>query len=197
MHICFPSLSYSLNGEPTSGVGSQVAVLAQALVNAGHRVSVIDLAGDRAEMLTDNRDVRVQRVQVGKLHWFISRVPLIGGVLALPVREIEYSLAIWRGVSRTNKSQAIDVIEGTETGMLLLALFWRKAPVLIRLHGEQYTFVKYTPGMRLTMGLRLARLLQRIALRRVKLLISPSHAHAREIQSELGASQPPIVVVQV
>jgi glycosyltransferase involved in cell wall biosynthesis/SAM-dependent methyltransferase len=195
MHICFPYLSYSFNGEPTSGVGSQGTLLAQGLVKSGHEVSVIDLAPERQNVITDNGGVQVLRVSAGNLHWFVSKLPVIGQTLTLPVREIEYSIAVWRGVNQANRSRAIDVIEGTETGMLLLALFWRKSPVVIRLHGEQYTFVKHTPNMRLTLSLRLARALQRIALRRAKLLISPSYAHAREIQTELGPLRPPIVVV--
>ncbi|HSQ25128.1 MAG TPA: glycosyltransferase, partial [Pyrinomonadaceae bacterium] len=49
--------------------------------------------------------------------------------------------------------------------------------------------------MRLSASVRLSRRLQRIALRKAKLLISPSYAHAREIRNELDGPLPPIVVV--
>jgi glycosyltransferase involved in cell wall biosynthesis/LmbE family N-acetylglucosaminyl deacetylase/SAM-dependent methyltransferase len=195
MNICFTSLSYSVNGEPTSGVGSQVRLLAHALVDAGHWPTVVDLAPEEACVVTDERGVNVYREPSGKLHWFISKVPVVGRILASPVREIEYSIAVWRGVRKANRERTVDLIEGTETGMLLLALLWKQSPLLIRLHGERYTFQKYTPGVRLTLGLRLSRALQRVALRRAKLLISPSYAHAREIHNELGTPHPEIVVV--
>ena len=195
MNICCPSLSYPVNGEATSGVGSQVRLLAHGLVDAGHTISVIDLAVDEPTVVADERGVEVYRERCGNVHWFVSKLPLVGKICTLPLREIEYSIAVWRGVRKANRVRRIDLIEGTETGMLLLALLWKKSPVVIRLHGEQYTFHKYTPGMRLSAAVRLSRWFQRIALRRAKLLISPSYAHAREIRSELCGVLPPIVVV--
>ncbi len=184
-----------MNGGATSGVGSQVRLLAHGLIEAGNSISVIDLAEGEQLTTTDDRGAKVHRMTSGKLHWFARKLPLVGKMLALPIREIEYSILAWRGVRRANKNGKLDLIEGTETGMLLVALFCREVPVIIRLHGEQYTFHKYTPGLRLTLAVRLSRVLQRIALRRAKLLISPSYAHAHEIQSELGTSHPPIAVV--
>ncbi len=195
MNICFPSLSYPVNGYASSGVGSQVRLLAHSLIESGNSISVVDLADKDESSRSDERGAEIIRVRSGKLHWFAGKLPLIGALLALPLRELEYSIAVWRGVRRANKIRKLDLIEGTETGMLLVALFFRQAPLLIRLHGEQYTFLKYTPGLRLSFGVRLSRMLQRLALRRAKLLVSPSYAHAREIQEELGRPHPPIVVV--
>ncbi|HXT63753.1 MAG TPA: glycosyltransferase [Pyrinomonadaceae bacterium] len=192
MHICFPSLSYPLNGEPTSGVGAQVRLLATALTAAGHQVSVVDLSKQPA--VSDDHGVTVHRVRAHRMHWLVGKLPLVGKPLALPVRELEYSFAVWKAVRAIHKSRRIDVVEGTETGMLLLALS-PKMPVIIRLHGEQYTFQKFTPGIKLTFGLQLTRALQRMALKRAKLLISPSNAHAREIQGEITQVLPPMVVV--
>jgi glycosyltransferase involved in cell wall biosynthesis/LmbE family N-acetylglucosaminyl deacetylase len=194
MHICFPSLSYPLNGEPASGVGSQVRLLGHALAEAGHSISVVDLASE-PNVITDAPGINVYRVCAGKLHWFAGKLPLVGKSLSVPLREIEYSYAVWRGVKQSHRARKVELIEGTETGMLLLALFWKHSPIVIRLHGEQYTFEKYTPEMRLKPGVRLSRVLQRIALRRAKLLISPSDAHAREIRAELGPARPPIAIV--
>lgn len=193
MNICFPSLSYPLNGDATSGVGSQVRLLAHSLIDSGNSISVVDLA-ERAQVVTDDRGAEVHRMRCGNLHWYAGKLPLLGKLLALPVRELEYSFAVLRGVREANKVRKLDLIEGTETGMLFVSLFC-KAPVVIRLHGEQYTFHKYTPGLQLTSAVRFARVLQRIALRRAKLLISPSYAHAQEIQNEMGPAHPPIVVV--
>jgi len=195
MNICFASLSYPRSGETVSGVGTQVEMLAQALVKAGHSISVIDDAGGGQTSEAAEGGVQIYRMRSGKLHWYAGKLPLIGNALALPLREIEFSIAAWRGVRRAHRAGKLDLIEGTETGMLLLAGFLKTVPLVIRLHGEQYTFLKFTPGSRMGVGLRITRALQRLALRRARLLISPSKAHAREIEKELGSSHPPIVVV--
>lgn len=169
-------------------------MLAHALVARGHTVSVVDLA-EQPALLADEHGVDVCRVRSGRLHWFLSRIPLVGNTLSLPVRELEYCWAVWRATRRIHRLRPIELVEGTETGMLLLALFWRHCPLVIRLHGEQYTFQRFTPGTEITLGLRLTRVLQRIALRRAKVLVSPSHAHAREIAGELDHKHPPMVVI--
>ena len=192
MNICFVALSFPSKDEPTSGVGSQVRVLAEALIAAGHSVQVVTLG--RSNATHYDHGIEVHEVRSGNLHWYIGKLPLLGRVFVEAARELEYGIAAMKGVRRAAKTRAVDLIEGAETGMLLLSLLWRPSPVVVRLHGEQYTFHKYTPGMRLTTGIRLARLLQRTALRRAKLLISPSRAHAIEIQHELN-SELPIAVV--
>ena len=186
MNICFPSLSYPVNGYASSGVGSQVRLLAHSLLESGNSISVVDLTEKEETTTTDEHGAQILRMKSGKLHWFAGKLPLIGALLTLPLREIEYSIAAWRGVRAANKLRKLDLIEGTETGMLLVALLSKRTPLLIRLHGEQYTFHKYTPGLRLSLGVRLSRMLQRVALRRATLLVSPSYAHAHEIQNELG-----------
>jgi len=185
MNICFASLNYPLNGRASSGVGSQVQCLAQSLVKAGHSVSVIDLATNGQNRIVEDRGVKVYSMRSGNIHWFAAKLPLVGKVLALPIREIEYSIAVWRGIRRAGQTQDIDLIEGTETGALLIPLLSRAIPLIIRLHGERYTFYKNTPRMALKLDVRLSRAIQRFAIRRAKLLISPSRAHAEEIAREL------------
>jgi glycosyltransferase involved in cell wall biosynthesis len=194
MHICFNALDYPSAGGG-GGVGNQVRMLARGLVEAGCRVSVIALAQKGLPVFSEDDGIRVHRVPCGNLHWHLSRLPLHGRLLTLPVREIERSWALWRRLRAVHKTQTIDVVEGTETGMLLTSLGMSKIPFLCRLHGEPYTFVKHTPGLTLTAGLRLCRALQRAALRRARRLVSPSRAHAQEIAGELGRRRPRIEVV--
>jgi glycosyltransferase involved in cell wall biosynthesis len=195
MNICFASLNYPLDGRATSGVGSQVRWLAHSLVQAGHSVSVIDLATDGQNSITEDRGVKLYRMRRGNLHWFAGKLPLVGKLLALPMREIEYSVAVWRGIRRAGQTHEIDLIEGTETGAMLLPLLCRRIPLVIRLHGDRYTFHKYTPGLRMTLDVRLSRALQRFALRRARLLLSPSQAHAREVAQELHADDASIRII--
>ncbi|MHB1422890.1 MAG: glycosyltransferase [Gemmataceae bacterium] len=194
MHICFNALDYpsAIGG---GGVGTQVQLLGRALVEAGHRVTVIDLAQKGLADETEDHGVRVCRVRCGNWHWYLSKLPGVGRLFVLTVREIERSWAVWRRIRAIHQSDPIDIVEGTETAMLLLAYHRSLLPSVIRLHGEPYTFVKHTPDLPLTLDLRWTRFLQRWALRRARLLISPSYRHAREIREELGKSAPPLEVV--
>jgi glycosyltransferase involved in cell wall biosynthesis len=194
MHLCFVALSYPVDGGPSSGVSTQVRVLAEAMIELGHSVSIVAL-GSSETLRTENKGIRICSVTSGKLHWYISKLPLVGKALALPIRELEYSLAAWRGVRKINKVEKLDLIEGTETGMLAVSSLIKFAPVIIRLHGEQYTFHQHTPNMRLTVAVRLSRIVQRLALRRAEMLVSPSHAHATTITEECGSTLSPIRVI--
>lgn len=188
MKICFVALSFGRAGEPASGVGAQLRLLAETLIASGHSVQVITL-GTRTCVRVEE-GIETHEVTAGHIHWYVSRLPFIGRLLALPVRELEYGLAAFKGVRQAEKTGAADIIEGTETGMVILALLRSEAPIVIRLHGEQYTFHRHTPDLKMTIGVRLARWLQRFALRRARVLISPSHAHAAEIARELVTECP-------
>lgn len=194
MNICFLAYDYP-SASGGGGVGNQVRILGRALVRAGHQVTVVDLARPGLPSYQEDEGVRIYRVQPGGLHWYISKLPGMGSLLSQAWRELEYAWAGYGLVRRLHKQTPFDIIEGTETGALGVALGLRDVPLVIRLHGEKYTFYKHTPGHSLTPGLRLSRVLQRMALRRARVLISPSQAHAREIGTELGGKHPPIQVI--
>lgn len=194
MHICYASLSYPLNSG-TSGVGAQTQVLARGLTARGDSVSVIALKPRMETEFIDDEGVRIYPTATTNLHWHADKIPALGFHVSLPIRELEYSYAAWQTLARIRTKGTPDLVGATETGALFIALLSRNIPVVIRLHGEQYTFHKYTPGTPLPLSVRLSRFLQRIALRRVRMLISPSVIHAREIANELGPRHPPIVVI--
>jgi glycosyltransferase involved in cell wall biosynthesis/LmbE family N-acetylglucosaminyl deacetylase/SAM-dependent methyltransferase len=194
MHICFLSLDYP-SSTSGGGVGNQVCMLGQALVAAGHRATVLALADPELPAFIDDEGVRVFRVQTGHMHWYVSKTPLIGPVLSQAIRELEYSLAFYRQLCTLHSQEPFDVIEGTETSSVAVGYLLKDVPLIIRLHGERYTFDKYTPDRPMTNGTRLGRLVQRISIRHAKILISPSQAHAREIAEELKQKHPPIHVV--
>lgn len=194
MNLCFATPTYLEAGYPiNSGVATATHALACGLVELGHRVQVVALSRTACgDTLLDG--VRVQYVQPDQLHWYASKMPLIGQHLAQPLRELANSLRLGRAVLRLHRQHAFDLIESTETSSLALA-FQRAAPLIIRLHGEEYTFAQYTPTQRLRVALRLTRALQRIALWRATKLISPSAAHAQAVAKELGRSVETITVV--
>lgn len=195
VRICFAAYDYPAR-QSGGGVGRQVQILARRLAKAGHSATVIALRGDAStgESL-DDEGVQVHYVVPSNLHWYIYRIPRLGAVLALALREIEYSRVAFRAIQALHAQQPFDLIEGTETGANGLSKLDTRLPLLIRLHGEQYTFRKYTSGLPLTNGVKLARHVQRSAIRSAQMLISPSRAHASEIAGEFAPQQLPITVI--
>ncbi|HEB78027.1 MAG TPA: glycosyltransferase family 1 protein [Methylothermaceae bacterium] len=194
MNICFLAYDYP-SSTGGGGVGNQVRILGRALVRAGHQVTVVAMARPGLPAYQEDEGVRIHRVRPGNLHWYVFKTPGVGSLFTMALRELEYAWAGYRLVRRLHRQTPFDIIEGTETGALGVALGLRDVPLVIRLHGEIYTFYKYTPGLALTPGLRLSRILQRMALRRARVLISPSQAHAHEIDAELDGKHPPITVI--
>jgi glycosyltransferase involved in cell wall biosynthesis len=194
MRIGFISLDYPSHSGG-GGVGNQVRTIGQALVHQGHQVTVVALAQPGQPGFIEDGGVKVYRVEQSSLHWYLYKLPWLGRLLALAVRELEYGWAAYRQIRTLHVQMPFDVIEGTETGAFWVALLLKSAPLIIRLHGEQYTFCKYTPDLPLTINIRLSRLLQRMTIRRARLLTSPSQAHACEIAAELGQDHPAIEVI--
>ncbi|HWE52084.1 MAG TPA: glycosyltransferase [Bryobacteraceae bacterium] len=188
MHICHLSLDYPTKAGG-SGVGTQVHTLSHALIARGYRVTVLALAARGEPEVENDRGVQVRRMRPGNLHWYCTKIPWLGRKIAPALREMEYSWAALRALQRLHAENPVDVVEGTEAGMLGVAL-WHRLPVLTRLHGEEYTFACHTPGVKVGFPLWSARVLQRMAIRRAGLLVSPSIAHAREIHRELHGRVP-------
>lgn len=194
MNLCFVTPTYLEAGQATnSGVATAIHTLAHGLQAAGHVVTVVALSrAMRGDAELDG--VRVHYVQPDQLHWYVSKMPLIGRHLAQPLRELANSLRLARAVRRLHRQQPFDVIESTETGSFFLA-WQRDLPLIIRLHGEEYTFAMHTPTLRLSFALRLTRALQRTALWRAQALISPSAAHAECVAKELRRPAERICIV--
>jgi glycosyltransferase involved in cell wall biosynthesis len=188
MNVCFIAMDYP-SSQSGGGVGSQVRALARAMVHAGHQVSVVALGKPNGSTRDVEEDdgIEIHRVFPGNLHWYVHRIPWLGQWLTLPLRELEYSWAVYKCLRMSLREKSLDIIEATETSAFFAAHLLRQQPLVVRLHGERYTFHKYTPGLPMTVGLRLSRILQRSVLRRASFLISPSQAHAQEIKQELGS----------
>lgn len=195
MHICYASLDYPTPSGNGGGVGKYVQKIGQTLVQQGHRVTVVAQAQRGEPLFFEDQGVRVFRVPHGNLHWYLYQIPGIGGLVTLPIRELEYSFHIYRQVKALHAQTPFDLIEGIETGTFWIALGLKNVPLIIRLHGDHYSFHKYTPDLSLSPGLRLARVLQRMAIRQAKLLTSPSQAHADEVAGELNFRHPAIQVI--
>ena len=184
MHICFTSFDY-----PTEvsggGVGSYVQTVGKELVCKGHDVSVLALKKDGCPTELVDEGVRIYFFSPGNIHYYVSKIPILGRILALPIRELEYSWGAFVNLKKINRKKKVEIIEGIETGNFFIALSRFNKRHIIRLHGEKYTFYKYTEGQHLSFDIRLARLIQRFAIKRVPSLSAPSEVHAAEISAEL------------
>lgn len=194
MRICFLSYDYP-SPLGSGGVGNQTKILASALAREGHEVSVIDSYRPGFPEECEEEGVKIYRVKTGNLHWYVYRTLVIGGLFSRAVLELEQSWGAYRLIKKLNNRKPFDLIETSEARSFWVSLLLKNIPIAVRLHGEEYTFFKHTPSLVFGFGIKLARALQRIAMRRAKVFISPSVAHAQEIRNEFGLNLPPLKVI--
>lgn len=195
MHICFASLDYP-DEKGGGGVGTYVQIIGRELVRQGHRVSVVALKKENGlSGVADDQGLRVYRIQPGNIHWYVSKLPLIGKILALPIRELEYSNAVLKAVAVIDRKDPVDIVEGTETGTYGFRRLRPGIKTVIRLHGERYTFAKYTPPGKIPIDVKISRYFQRKAFLSADGLTAPSKAHANEIKAEMKGRGPSVEIV--
>ena len=90
MHICFLTITYH-SASAGGGAESYISTMAEALVERGHRVSIIALG----EGNLSNGQVRLIQLPAPRWHWFLYRGLPFGKSMAMPVRELEWSRRAW------------------------------------------------------------------------------------------------------
>jgi glycosyltransferase involved in cell wall biosynthesis len=183
MHVGFLTLESPYDADGGGGIAAYLRALIPALLRAGHRVSVV--TNSRTQSGESHRDgVRVVNVRLPSRHWYLARLPLVGGALALPLRQVEWSLTFAAAVARLAERDPIDVLECTELGALFLA---RRpvAPLVVRSHGSDFVFRKYS-GQPLHRGARWSHRLERAVWRRARAVTAPSRFQADEVAAAMG-----------
>ncbi len=193
MHIGFVTFESPFRSNAGGGVASYLRGVIPALIEAGHRVTVITRPDSYRAPAGFDKIARVVPVKLPSAHWYLSKLPLADRFCVQPVREVEWSIAFQRASSRAMREDPMDVLETTELGSWWLA---RRpaAPVVIRLHGSDYTFRRRL-GQRQTLATVLGRKLQRDALRRAAIVTAPSRFQANEVAREMGWEPDRITVV--
>jgi glycosyltransferase involved in cell wall biosynthesis len=191
MHIGFLSFE-SPFASGGGGIAAYLRAMIPALIDAGHRVTLIAPAEGR-ETSPRPPSLRIVPVRLPNAHWYASKFPPARRLLSLPLRELEWSLAFHRGVVRAMRDEPMDVLEVPELGG------WRLAgrppsPLVARLHGADYTFRRYTGETR-TAGSAWSRRLQRRVLRAAAQVTAPSRFQAAEVAREMGWPVETITVV--
>lgn len=181
MKICFYALEHHSLGSG-GGIASYLDALVPELTKFGHEVHLIVKGRLDNTRQLDDKTV-LHEFRGGNLHWYLSKLPLIGKHLALPIRELEWSLGFYQILESIKKKCQLDLIESSETGNLFTALFEKKIPLVIRLHGSTYSFERSTRRAA-SFGARLDRILQRYSFKRAKGITSPSEFQRRLFENE-------------
>lgn len=164
MHIGFLSLEAPFGHHIGGGIATYLRTIIPELAAMGHRVTVVAAAssevpaapsppategryearsnGERELVLCDGM-VRQVEIRLPSLHWYVSRAPAVSAWLTLPVRPLEWSLALGRRARSVFERHPPDIVESQETGALSVVR-GRLAPTVIRLHGSSGTFRRFT-----------------------------------------------------
>jgi glycosyltransferase involved in cell wall biosynthesis len=189
MHICF-LLSAFHSASSGGGAESYVSTLADALVEQGHRVTVIAF-GD-----SDGHEgsPQVRHLRKPNLHWLIYRGLPFAKSLALPVREMEWSRRIWSALIELHRVDPVDVVETGETLVLQQLTAGKKPPLVVRGHGNAFA-IKCASGQSPGLGDRLGRRLQLAGMRRAAALTAVSRFQASALARELSLPDEAITVI--
>lgn len=187
MHICFMLTAFHSSSHG-GGAESYVSTMADALVERGHRVSVI--AFGNAE---HQPGVRLRSVQQPNLHWYLYGLPLLRS-LTMPVREIEWSRSMWAALAELDKEDPVDVVETGETLALQQLTPGPKPPLVVRGHGNPEAIKRLGNGSS-GVGDRLGRKLQLAGLRRAGAITAVSGFQARELARDLSLPEDSIDVI--
>ena len=189
MHIAF-LLSGFHSASAGGGAESYVSTMADALLERGHRVSIIAL-GEPGE---SNGRLRLIQVARPNFHWFLYRGLPFAKSFAMPVREIEWSRCAWSALVELNKKDPVDLVETGENIVLHQAAFAEKPPVVVRGHGSAFSIKRFS-GKRVAWGDRLGRKLQLAGMRSANAITAVSKFQARELGRDLSLPETAIHVI--
>jgi len=182
MHVGFVATESPYGDRSSCGIAAYLRAMIPALLDAGHRVTLFANSKENRSFLAEDGQVPVYHFQLPSVHWYAARVPGVRRLAPLPLRQLEWSTAFYRRVARVAVRTKFDVLESTETGSLFLS---RIAPLVIRLHGSEYTFRKHA-GKSLDFSVRWNDSLEANSSKRAAAITTPSQFQADEIVNHRG-----------
>ncbi|HEY6231365.1 MAG TPA: glycosyltransferase family 4 protein [Pyrinomonadaceae bacterium] len=182
MHIGFVTGESPYSDAPGGGIAAYLRAVIPAYLDGGHRVSLFAGADQQETFRAENNRVEVHHFRLPAAHWYASKVPLLRGTITLPLRQVEWSAAFYKRVARVAARENFDVLECTEVGGLFLGSL---APLVIRLHGSEAVFRKYT-SQPPNLSSSLNDWLERRTCEKAAALTVPSVFQACEIASRRG-----------
>ena len=182
MHIGFVATESPYGDRSSCGIAAYLRAMIPALLDAGHRVTLFANSKENRNFLAEDGEVPVYHLRLPSLHWYAAKVRGLQRLAPLPLRQLEWSTAFYRQVARVAADTKFDVLEATETGALFLS---RIAPLVIRLHGSEYSFRKHS-GKSLDRSVRWNDSLEANSSRRATAITTPSRFQANEIINHRG-----------
>jgi glycosyltransferase involved in cell wall biosynthesis len=191
MNICFIEPGYP-GSKSGGGAGTYVQLVARALAKRGHKAFVISTYSqyDSQEYLDEG--VVIKRVKAGNLHWYFSKIFLIGPLISGSIHIVENSLAIYKTLIKLKKENSLDIIESCESANLLY--LFTGIPYIIHLHGSKYTFKKYC-GEKIFLQDKIQRWLEGFLIKKAKHITSPSLFLKNEVIKEFRINPSNVSVV--
>jgi glycogen synthase len=175
------------------GIAAYLRAIVPAIAERGHRVTILTGAPDSGVSVSHGGLVRTVRLRLPNLHWYLHKIPGPSGVLALSMRHLEWSARLYQAARALGSRTPLDVIESPELGALFLATS-PFCPLVVRLHGSDYVFRRYTREP-IGLGGRMDHRIERMIWNRAKLLTAPSRFQAEETACDWGAHGDQIRVV--
>ncbi len=192
MNICFIEWGYpaeSFGG----GAGTYVQLTAKELVKRGHKAFVISKYLSEEPDAFIDEGVFIKRIKIKGWHWYFTKIPIIGRILARFFSIVEYSLAVNREINKLHKKYTLDLIEFPETANFLYGIQVRQ-PYIVHLHGSDFTFKKYCRE-RIGLEDKLQRRLEGFIIKRADRIFSPSRFLKEEIIAEFNIESSKIAVL--
>lgn len=189
MHIAY-LLSGSHSASGGGGAESYVRTMADALIERGHRVTVLAI-GQREET---NGSLRLKNIKSPNLHWYLYRALPIGKSVAMPVRELEWSRAAWSALAELDLEHPVDIVEAGENMAVQQLVSAVRPPVVIRCHGNAFA-IKRFGGTQTGSSDRIARRLQLSGIRRANAITAVSKFQALEVATDLSVPEEFIHVI--
>lgn len=189
MHISF-LLSAFHSAAAGGGAESYVSTMADALLERGHRVSIIALG----EPSLNNGRLRTIHVGRPNLHWFLYRGLPFAKSFAMPVREIEWSRCAWSALAKLDQEDPVDIVETGENIALHQVARGERPPLVVRGHGNPLSIKRFS-GKSVGWGDLLGRKLQLVGMRRADAITAVSKFQAGELARDLSLRQETIRVI--
>jgi glycosyltransferase involved in cell wall biosynthesis len=163
-------------------VAAYLRALIPLLLDAGHQVTLFANANETRSFEVENERARVHHFRLPSAHWYLAKLPLMRRLAVLPLRQLEWSTAFYRRVATVAAREKLDVIECGEAGALFLN---RIAPLVVRLHGSEFSFRKHSDTA-LDYSVRCNDFLEAYSSNRAVAVTTPSQYQADEIVERRG-----------
>jgi glycosyltransferase involved in cell wall biosynthesis len=175
------------------GLETNVRVLSSALIQAGHRVSILYLHSGTEPHINghDQNGLSVYYAEYGDWHYYFNRLTFGMTGLSLVVRAFESARACADKVREIHRRTPIDLVEVPEIALPLQTL---PVPYVVRLHSQNWLWRMQCnePGVRSD---SIEKRLEGATLRRASAITAPSRIASEYIRHECGLDDRPIQII--